>query len=353
MADTTGISWCDATINFWIGCTRTSPACDFCYAADMAKRRKWVTWGPGEPRMKTKGAIDAAFRLQRKAKRERRQIRIFSNSLADMFDAEVDDEWRDEAIAVMALTPDLDWLVLTKRPNVATKYFHGIPGCSDEPAARDALIEGSAQRVWQEQTGEDPSMWLAVHWPLPNVWLGVTAETQTFADQRIPILLRAPAAKRFVSVEPLLGPIDLTKIVTYEDRARRDGRWALMLNALTGYRATSPYSGIDGPSLDLVVTGGESGPRARPSHPDWFRQVRDQCVAAGVPFHHKQNGMFHPQPLVGKADGCFIGDRWSDEIPWNPGGHPEGVTCMARVGTKRSGRLLDGKLWNQMPDGER
>lgn len=217
MAEHSDIAWTDATINFWIGCTELSPACDNCYARIMAERYGWATWGHGQPRYKTKGAIATARKLQRKAEREGRRIKVFSNSLSDFGDAEVPDEWRDKVASIWDETPLLDWLILTKRPNVTRKFF-----------ARQPLR--------------------------PNVAIGTTIENRAMLAARLPLLRQTPAARRFLSIEPLL-----------EDLGELD---------LTG--------------IDWVITGAESGHKARNCDIEWVRSLRDQCVSSGVAFFYKQ-----------------------------------------------------------------
>lgn len=170
MGATTEIAWCDATFNPWIGCTKVSDACDHCYAETLAKRYGWAKWGAKEPRKMTSPANwRKPYQWDREAKAAGIRKRVFCASLADVFDAEVDDEWRVLLLEMILATPNLDWLLLTKRPQVAKKFFDGI---------------------------------------VPrNVWLGVTVENQKIADLRIPILLSIPARIRFLSCEPLLERI--------------------------------------------------------------------------------------------------------------------------------------------------
>lgn len=175
-------------------------------------------------------------------------------------------------------------------------------------------------------------------WPRPNVWLGVSVENQQYADERIPHLLRTPAAVRWVSYEPALGPVDFTALGEGDQRG---------LNALTGEfchydeDTGDPCSHWDA-RIDWIVCGGESGPGARPMHPDWARSVRDQCVAAGVPFFFKQWGEWHPLSTTGGMQ----------EVPFGhyvlPTGDSPGFG-FSRVGKKAAGRVLDGREWNEMP----
>jgi protein gp37 len=226
MGENSKIEWCDHTMNFWVGCTKVSAACDFCYAESWAKRSGHPELWAGE-RRRTSPAL---WRQPHKWNLDRLGIgnpraRVFTNSLADFFDNQVPAEWRADAWQVIDKTRNLDWLILTKRPQNIAKML--------------------------------PFEW-GDGWP--HVWLGTTCENQEIADRNIPILLNVPAAVRFTSLEPLLGPIHL---------------WWL----------NGP-----GPHIAWLIVGGESGPQARPMHPQWARDLRDQCAAAGVAFHFKQWG---------------------------------------------------------------
>lgn len=296
------IEWTDATINWWIGCTKVSAACDHCYAEAMASRFGLAKWGHGQQRQRVGSAVETAFKLDRKAQRQGRRLKVFSNSMSDFFDAEVPHEWRDEAFAVMALTPNLDWLILTKRPKVMREYMwsQATVECVYDLVC-DMAVSGAGDAVLIAP-GIDPSsapagtkIFLGI-WPLPNVWLGVTAENQDMADLRIPELLRTPAAKRFVSVEPLLGPIDLSMhldLYSYEE-----GHWA-----------PRHPDGQPAPGIDWIICGSESGHGARPCDLAWVRSLRDQCAAAGVAFFWKQDadarGRKIPTPELD-------GRKWAD-----------------------------------------
>lgn len=271
MAETTHISWADATLNWWVGCTKVSTgehgACEFCYAETWAKR--WPqyrdTWGPGAPRVQFKHLLSKAKAIEAKGKREGRRQFVFSNSLSDIFDNEVPIEWLAEAFEIMRATPGNVYLLLTKRPqNIVKRFCQTLP-----PGASE----------------DGPEY---VHWP-SNVAIGCTVVTQAEANRDVPWLLRAKAtlqpAFAFLSMEPLMGAVDLTHLDTMAFHG------AEVLDALSGR-----LWGIMGEpagnmvTVDWVITGGESGVKARPSDPAWFRSLRDQCAAAGVAFHHKQNG---------------------------------------------------------------
>lgn len=346
MADT-AIEWAHKVWNFIAGCDLESPGCTNCYAMPFAARLARMNPGLTHYRGLTKpskagpiwtGKIgiagDATFLAPLRWKKP---ARIFVNSMADLFHPAVPDEIIDRAFAIMALCPQHTFMVLTKRSARMRTYFAGIPEAPSESYMRSALIEGAAQSIYAGlHPGDDPSMWLAVHMPLSNVWLGVSVEDQTRADERIPDLLETPAAIRWISAEPLLGPLDLHEVIPD----------ALIYNFVHGRRG-----------LDLVIVGGESGRNARPMHPDWVRQVRDQCVAADVPFFFKQWGTWFPK-IDRDLDDPDWRERyskydWPDfrilNLAGGHGFHGERVHVMARQSKKNSGRLLDGRTWDQMP----
>ncbi|WP_411037683.1 DUF5131 family protein [Shinella sp. BYT-45] len=282
MAENSAISWTRHTWNPWMGCTKVSPACDGCYAeALMDKRYGKVQWGH-HPRVRTgTHTWNDPFRWQRQAEKDGDRPLVFCASLADIFDNQVPGDWRADAFDVMRRTPRLVYLLLTKRPQNIIRL------------AREA--------------GGLP----------PNAAIGTTCEDQQRADINLPALKSAYWVTRplftFASFEPLLGPIHIPPGVM--------PHW--------------------------IITGGETDQgshRARPTHPGWFVSLRDQCAAAGVPFHHKQNGEFLPEDWLDK-DGyqwqagyaCPKVHRFSD-----------GTACI-RVGKKQSGRKLDGVEHNAFP----
>lgn len=263
MGEATGIEWADHTFNPWVGCTKVSPACDHCYAEDWAKRFKGPAWGK-ERRRTSAANWKQPLKWNREAAAFRemhgRAPMVFCASLADVFDNQVPEEWRRDLFDLIGETPELVWLLLTKRPQNIAKMM-------------------------------PPDNFRSPPWF--NVWLGTTVENQAEADRRIPHLLSVPAAKRFLSCEPLLGPVDLRAVRGREHERDR-------IDALTGCELMydPDYDGqpdefayvnvSGGPRIDWIIAGGESGREARPSHPDWFRGLRDQCAAAGVPFFMKQ-----------------------------------------------------------------
>lgn len=285
MADKTGISWTDATWNPIVGCSVVSPGCTNCYAMRDAARIVRCSAGAGRA-SHYEGTIEpskagpvwtgevmlAPGHILERPLSWQKPRRVFVNSMGDLSHESVPDEWIDHVFAVMALAPQHTFQVLTKRSARMREYLSG------EALRR---VARAANRI---RTVDG-----LIGWPLPNVWLGVTAEDQTRANERIPDLLATPAAVRFVSCEPMLGPVDLTQI----------GGGYTIFDSLSGREEThsgSLYKRV--PSLDWVICGGESGPNARPMHPDWARGLRDQCAAAGVPFHFKQWGKRHAGRLL-------------------------------------------------------
>jgi protein gp37 len=370
MADRTKIEWTDATWNPIRGCTRVSEGCRNCYAEVMAARFSDPgQWGHGlAQRVALPGGgtdhrwtgkvelVDAALDLPLRWRSPRR---IFVNSTSDLFHEKVPDEWIDMVFAVMAVAPQHTFQVLTKRPDRMQRYLSGaaqrrIVGLyADRLAARGrgeirstTLFDIACDRIGLVAEFPDADIVsrlrdrpLRAGWPLPNVWLGTSIEDQATADDRIPHLLATPAAVRFISAEPLLGPVDLTGIAI----PRPDLRASVILDVLNG------TGGLvrGGPGrIDWVICGGESGPGARPMHPDWARSLRDQCQAAGVPFFFKQQGkwLHESQDPYGYWDWSYAEDRgilhsWPDKTDSIP------------LRGKSAGHLLDGREWNEVPNG--
>lgn len=284
MAATTGIEWADATANFWIGCTKLSAACDHCYAeADWDKRKHRVKWGPHGDRSPVKAGPIVVRKMQREAAafiaEHGRKPRVFVNSLSDFADnhKSIQPEWRHSVWQLARECPDVIFMILTKRPQNLRRYL--------------------------------PADWGDGY---PNVWIGTTVEHED-EERRVDALLVVPAALRFLSCEPLLGPIN--------------------------------------PSLDgisWVICGGESGAKARPMHPKWARDLRDRCAAANVPFFFKQWGEWapdkeHPSHWVNVH--AILPPRPLGNGVW---GTDAG---MRRVGKKRAGRLLEGVEHSEVPNG--
>lgn len=266
MAQNSKIEWTDHTFNPWVGCTNVSPGCDHCYAESWSKRSGLVKWG-NSPRRRTSEAYwrapmkwqagAAAFQ----ALNGRRQ-RVFCASLADVFDNQADPIWRSELFALIGATPSLDWLLLTKRPQNIKKML---------------------PRDWSEGRH--------------NVWLGTTTENQKSFDQRWPILSKIPAAVRFISYEPAIGPVRL-------------------------------HTGTEQP--DWLISGGESGHGGRPMDPQWARDIISDCNNFGVAPFHKQWGNIKNNPLV-----------------FDHGIDPKAAAIEDQHG--KGGGLIDGRLWRSFP----
>lgn len=279
----TKIEWATHTFNGWEGCTMVSPGCANCYAA--TRNARWnggtaLNWGKGAPRRRTSAAnwkLPLKWNREVEAEWENfiagvsagadmpwvKRPRVFCSSLADWLDDEVPLEWQTDLLRLIEATPNLDWLLLSKRP----ENWEGV--------MTNALLDG-VDMVHEWVNGRPPA----------NVWIGTTVEDQQRADERIPFLLEIPARVRFLSCEPLLGPLKIDHI------RLADNQWFPMQH------------------LHWVICGGESGPGARPMNPEWARSLRDQCQAAHVPFFFKQWG---------------------------------------GVNKKSTGRILDGRTWNELP----
>jgi len=325
VAETTGISWCDRTWSPWIGCTKVSPACDGCYAAHLMDTRLGrVEWGPhGERKRTSESYWRNLVKWDREAKAAGRTISVFP-SLCDPWDNAADPGIRREWFAVMRETPNLLHLLLSKRPQNAVAMAEacgGLPG---------------------------------------NAALGATCEDQRRADLNVFALLRAKAILgariAFLSCEPLLGPIDLTcvEVAGGGELNALTGDWAVLPIVSTASRAAILTGDL--PPLDWIITGGETDQgahRARSTHPAWFRQIRDACAAAGVPYHHKQNGEWisdDPSNPAGFPNGWRAYRAHTDGIAQRDELYPEaGAAFVSRVGKKAAGRLLDGVEHNSFP----
>lgn len=320
MAENSKIEWCDHTFNPWIGCQKVSPGCDHCYAETWDARglqQRESRWGPHAVRTRTSVANwRKPLAWNRAAEAAGKRARVFCASLADVFDnhPSILPDWRADLWQLIANTPHLDWLLLTKRPqNIERMLPHG----------------------W------------GAGWK--GVWLGTTVENQAEADRRIPHLLAVPATVRFVSAEPLLGHVDLRKVRSAASAHERT------FDALSGGRVFFQTSSQRFQTrIDWVICGGESGGNARPMHPDWARSLRDQCVHAGVAFHFKQWGEWGPRRA---ATGSDLVDARKSLIVRHDGGVTSGLMAygrdawvLDRVGKKAAGRLLDGRKWSEFPE---
>lgn len=321
MAENSAIEWTDSTVNFWWGCTKVGPGCYHCYAETWSKRTGESIWGPGIPRRKIKSAVGTLYKMQNKASwwaadyaigkiHDHPRRRVFIQSMSDLFDNEVPEEWFTEAYDAIRSCDSLDIQIVTKRVSFVEKRLAGRP------------------------------------WP-QNAGLIISVVNQAEAYRDIP-RLRALKAKLGIpwvglSMEPLLGPVDLTD--------------------------------IDLSIVDWVIVGGESGKSARPMHPDWARSLRDQCAAANVPFFFKQWGEWGPAGCVehegiedinrgftkwdyghfdwcGRFGLCALARSSSGHVDeaygLNHSDTPD--VAMWRVGKKRAGRLLDDVEHNGYPE---
>lgn len=352
MADT-AIEWTQRSWNPIVGCSLESPGCTHCYAMRMARRLELmgtVAHYAGLTRETKAGPVWtgklalAPEHVLLEPLRRRKPTTWFVNSMGDLFHESVPDEWIDRVFAVMALCPQHSFQVLTKRAARMRAYVDGAR--NRVIVDNHVSVSGDAEYFSTKRLG---ATW---PWPLPNVWLGVSAEDQRRADERIPELLATPAVIRFVSAEPLLGPIDFNCIPRRPDEADRimpgfSNVATFIVSALRGQRGLQMrdctfWGEANSPTLDWIIVGGESGPKARPMHPDWARSIRDQCAAAGTAFFFKQWGEFRPLTSAERGQACgatLIGsDRYDRDA------------YVLRVGKKRAGRLLDGVEHNAMPE---
>jgi protein gp37 len=320
MAETTAIEWARATWSPWEGCQKAGPGCDHCYAESMNRwLRKGENWGPGAPRREYSDKHwEKPLKWNDQAAAAGEQWRVFP-SVCDPFDKAAPDGARDRFWLVVEATPNLTWLLLTKRIG---NVLNMVP-----PS-------------WLKPGG----------WP-SNVWLGATIVNQEEADRDIPKLLATPATVRFLSMEPLLGPVDLSAALKPWPGYCQVCGAGLTPRDATSCDACGSADHDEGYAVrrvlrpNWVIVGGESGHKARPMHPDWARGLRNQCEAAGVPFLFKQWGEWIPagQPYPGQGDG-----EWAPIREF--GYDEEGRTRLHRIGKKAAGRLLDGVEWNQFPE---
>jgi protein gp37 len=272
------IEWTDHTFNPWWGCSKVSAACKHCYAEAWAKRLGMTLWGGrSDRRFFSDSHWLGPIRWNAQASDKSRRFRVFCASMGDIFEPRPElDVWRMRLWDLIHVTPSLDWLLLTKRPELVSQK---VP--------------------WGQS------------WP-DNVWLGVTVETQFWASRRVPALLEHGAAVRFLSCEPLLGPVDLR-------------RWL--------------GSSLSRPGVDWVIAGGESGAKARPMYPRWVLDLRDQCVHAAVSFHFKQWGNWRPD---------YVGSpTTAKRLEVNS--HTGTPVSLVRVPKGAAGRDLDGRTWDEIP----
>lgn len=359
MAERTGIQWTDHTHNPWSGCTKISAGCANCYAANLPPAmRRHAIWGDGGQRVRASDAyLRQPFAWDQKAEKDGVRRRVFCASVADVFEARPElDRWRDHLMATIALTPSLDWQLLTKRPEYAVAYLSN-PDLYERVLTAANQIRQDIPRLNRIPIS-DPTHGLAAWWP--NLWIGTSVENQEAADTRIPHLLKIPAAVRFLSMEPLLGPVDVSQWLSVRPCAC-DAK-----GDVNPFRTCSETPCAA--RIGWAIIGGESGNKARPMHPDWARKVRDQCIAAGVPFFFKQWGMLAPGEEIDAA-----GNGWAGMYECDPrdGGAPRfyvhtdghrgqdkssaadaqnGWAELLWVGKTAAGNMLDGRQWAQFPD---
>lgn len=320
MAENTRIEWCDHTVSFWWGCEKVSAACANCYADSLSNRFGPKIWGANRPRKKIKGAIGALMALDRKARAHGRVDKVFINSMSDFFEVDTAQpiidhngdpldtsltEMRKEAFHYMGMCRSLKFLMLTKRPeNIRSMW----------PVIRSGEL-----------------------WKTDRFWLGTTAEDQTQAGKRIPKLLECHELSPclYLSCEPLLGPLDISYWLNRVDYNTND------IDCDHENKEFAYESGIS-----WIITGGESSANARPSHPNWFRGLRDQCKDAGVPYLFKQWGEY-----VDVDTAISLGLTSTYDNKFQPYAKIKGSEmAFCKVGKKNAGRLLDGVEHNGFPE---
>lgn len=311
------IEWTQETWNPIVGCSVVSPGCTNCYAmrhaarlARMGQERYAGLTVPTKAGPVWTGEVRTVAKALLKPLYTGKPTTIFVNSMSDLFHPRIMDHEVDQVFAVMLLTPEHVYQVLTKRSDQMRAYI-------SDPATFDRVV--TAARRIKAETGRGHTA--SFDWPANHIWLGVSAEDARRWDDRVPDLRATPASVRFVSVEPMLGPI-----------------WADMAG------------------LDWIIVGGESGKGSRPMHADWARSIRDQCATAGVPFFFKQHGDWIDEQLA-TAQHCAPGSSMFDVYgrPTGPRWHfydADDVLGGAaiRIGKKAAGRLLDGVTHDAMPD---
>lgn len=366
MGANSNIEWTDHTFNHVRGCTKVSEGCKHCYAETLSKRNPAIlgVWGPQGTRVMASEAMwREPLKWNEEAKTAGKRRRVFCASLADVFEGpetcsaeayQVIVAARERLFKLIDSTPHLDWLLLTKRPENILKLTPWGWGTA----------ESYLQHVGKEVPhafGLGSSICKPSDVIRPNVWIGTSVENQAAADKRIPELLKVPAKVRFLSCEPLLGPVNLGQAWEVFCREKWNGQgvpldsnWLGLLhecpNCESGLNEGDhgflcPECGgecsVKSPNIHWVIAGGESGPHARPMHTDWARSLRDQCQAAGVAFHFKQWGEWAPVHDLLAGEPVFSDRLWHTFDP---------DTSVCRVGKASAGRLLDGRTWDEMPE---
>jgi protein gp37 len=361
MADTSTIEWTDATWNVVTGCTKVSPGCDNCYAETFSERFRGTAGHHFE------NGFDLTLRPERLGLplKWRKSRRVFVNSMSDLFHKDIPSDYIARTFAIMALTPQHTYQVLTKRHGRMRSLLGNCtcgnghtPGIHFRSAMAWAVSKANPDRIPGVPDDAEHRVYHETPWPLPNVHLGVSVEDQQWADIRIPALVDTPAAVRFLSCEPLLGPVDLTAWMPAGHaswRCQTPGCRRFYTGPLQQHCPDCGSEGLwtgshtgngrpNGQPIGWVIAGGESGRGARPMSPDWARSLRDQTQAAGVPYLFKQWGEYAPTGLMvigARQKGCVhvgdpiddLGHRWE----------------MRRVGKGNAGRELDGRTWDEFP----
>lgn len=374
MSTTSKIEWTEATWNPTVGCTHVSPGCDNCYAARLTsgRLRHQPTYAGLAEGGKFNGTVRTLADRLDAPLHWRKPRRVFVNSMSDLFHDSIPDEFIARVFAVMAAAPQHTFQVLTKRHARMRSLLTSADFWYEVGRRARHLgyhYDQAANHLADGRNIYDTAVWERLRC-LPNVWLGVSAEDQKRADLRIPHLAATPAAVRFLSCEPLLGPIDLTGLATHSRGPVAHWEGRDQINALTGIPRDPSWTSR--PGIDWVIVGGESGKGdgIRPMHPDWARALRDQCRTADVPFFMKQWGEYGPMCKT-LPDGRYdLSDPGvtvaNDGTVYQPGdlAYPDGpcygeairaghqrahLTAMYRVGKKAAGRELDGRTWDQYP----
>ncbi|GJL93578.1 phage Gp37/Gp68 family protein [Hyphococcus sp.] len=359
------IEWTDETWNPIVGCSLESPGCTNCYAMRMAFRLDEISRGKSksatglahyrgltervnDKRVWTGVVKRAPEKLFLKPLKWKKPKTIFVNSMGDLFHESIPDHEIDAVFAIMALCPQHTFQILTKRAERMREYM--VQGDNADGDFFERLADAAVEISGSPCAGHVAD----IDWPLPNVWLGVSAEDQKRADERIPHLLATPAAKRFISAEPLLGPIDLRTIDVNGETEIAPLGWKWLDRLEAG-------EVDDSPRLDWIIAGGESGPGARPPHPDWFRQLRDDCQWADVPFFFKQWGSWAPAIDRDKDDPDWRSpdylkandnpDRFRIlNLAGGQGFHGDRIHLMANLGKDKTGAMLDGREHREFPE---
>lgn len=333
----TKIEWADRVWNPVVGCTPVNEGCRNCYAKPIFER-----FHPGEKFSQVRcleERLDQPLHWKKPA-------RVFVNSMSDLFHPDVPMRFLAGVFNTMA-----SWRLVCKQQGCD----HTQDGCTEDPGhifmiltkrpeRMKSIITELLPRFVSEIFSGDSPLSLALEtdeWPLKNVWMGVSVENQKAADERIPLLLETPAAMRFVSCEPLLGPVNLEPYLQYPPFHEH-------------YKMTWGVEEAIG--VDWVICGGESGPKARPMHPDWARGLRDQCQAAGVPFFFKQWGEWGSledhrgiEWMFADPKTGFFAENYPGDTEFVCGGASSHGQHMVKVGKKSAGRLLNGREWNEFP----